>query len=156
MNERRADDDRDREPRQRDDRDGQRRPHDGPDADRGQRDGGGADTRFLQLEMSRVLYSEAEGVAKPAFRELLLEAAKARFRERFGAEITRLAELAVDELLTDIEASLEIEEKIQRRRDSGGTDDRLRAALARKRSESAEPSAARKPARSPAARRRRR
>ena len=58
--------------------------------------------------------AEAEGVARPAFRELLLDAAKARFRGTLREEITRLAQIAVDELLVDIEASLDIEEKIQR------------------------------------------
>ena len=73
----------------------------------------GGDTRFLQLEMSQVMYAEAEAVARPAFRELLREAAKDRLRERFGEEITALAQLAVDELLKDVQASFEIEEQIQ-------------------------------------------
>jgi hypothetical protein len=77
-------------------------------------EGGGPDTRFLQLEMSRVMYAEAEEVAKPAFRELLLEAAKERLRERFGDRITALARLAVDELLNDAQASLDVEARIQR------------------------------------------
>ena len=132
MNDRRGDENMDRRPRHSDDRDGRGDPNRGPDSDREQR-GGDADSRFLQLEMSRVLYAEAEGVARPAFRELLLDAAKARFRALRGRD-HRLAQIAVDELLVDIEASLDIEEKIQRRRESGGTDDRLRDALARKRS----------------------
>ena len=73
----------------------------------------GGDTRFLQLEMSQVMYAEAEAVARPAFRELLREAAKDRLRERFGEEITALAQLAVDELLKDVQASFEIEAQIQ-------------------------------------------
>ena len=73
----------------------------------------GGDTRFLQLEMSQVMYAEAEAVARPAFRELLREAAKDRLRERFGEEITALAQLAVDELLKDVQASFEIEGQIQ-------------------------------------------
>jgi hypothetical protein len=155
MNDRRGDENMDRRPRHSDDRDGRGDPNRGPDSDREQR-GGDADSRFLQLEMSRVLYAEAEGVARPAFRELLLDAAKARFRERFGEEITRLAQIAVDELLVDIEASLDIEEKIQRRRESGGTDDRLRDALARKRSEPTKASAEPKQGRPSGSRRRRR
>ena len=75
--------------------------------------GPGADSRFLQLELSQVMYSEAEAVARPAFRDLLLEAAKDRLRERFGEEITALAQLAVDELLNDAQASFEIEGRIQ-------------------------------------------
>lgn len=145
MNDRRADDDTDRDPRQRDDRDGRGRPNGGSDAN----------TRFLQLEMSRVLYAEAEEVAKPALRELLLEAAKEHLRARFGDRIARLARLAVDELVSDIEASLDVEEQIRRRRDSGDPDDRVREALARTRSEPGAASAERKQSRPPASRRRR-
>ena len=79
------------------------------------RDQGGPDTRFLQLEMSKVLYADAESVTKQALRELLLEEAKARFRERFGDQIRGLAQLAVDELMQDIIASLEVEAHIQER-----------------------------------------
>jgi len=81
--------------------------------------GPGSDTRFLQLEMSQVLYSEAEAVARPAFRDLLLEAAKDRLRKRFGEEITALANLAVDDLLKGVEASFEVEARIQRHNDEG-------------------------------------
>ena len=107
----------------RDDRDGSREgPRDDrsreqrPRADGGggpRRDGPDSDTRFLQLEMSQVMYSEAEAVTRPAFRELLLEAAKDRLRERFGEKITALANLAVDELLDGAQASFEIEARIQ-------------------------------------------
>ena len=94
-----------------DDRSRERRPRsEGGDRDRG---GPGSDTRFLQLEMSQVLYAEAESVARPALRDLLLEAAKDRLRERFGEEITALANLAVDELLNDMQASFEIEARVQ-------------------------------------------
>src|SRR5437016_10868462 len=72
----------------------------------------GGDTRFLQLEMSQVMYAEAEAVARPAFRELLREAAKDRLRERFGEEITALAQLTVDALLKDVQVSTEIEAHI--------------------------------------------
>lgn len=156
MNDRRADDDADRDPPRRDDREGRGRPDGdaGPEGEPRGREG--ADTRFLQLEMSRVLYAEAEGVAKPAFRELLLEAAKDHLRARFGTTITSLAQLAVDELLIDIEASLDIEGRIQRRRESGGMDDRLREALARTRSAHSGSSAQRKEGRAPASRQRRR
>jgi hypothetical protein len=83
--------------------------------DRGEqgRGGGGPDTRFLQLELSQVMYTEAEEVTRPAFRALLMEAAKDRLRERFGKEITALARLAVDDLLDGAQASLEIEARIQ-------------------------------------------
>lgn len=93
---------------------------------RGQR-GGGQDTRFLQLEMSQVLYSEAEGITRQAFRELLLDAAKQRWRERFGDQIVGLAQLAVDELMADVLASLDIESRIQDRSERGKqAKDRLR------------------------------
>ena len=108
--------------------------------------------------MSRVLYAEAEGVTKQAFRELLLEDAKARLRERFGDTITRLAQLATDELLADIEASLDVEEQIQRRHESdgGGSPDGLRELLARKRSDGGQASAERKSGGASSARKRRR
>jgi hypothetical protein len=157
MNDRRADDHPDRDPRHRDDPNGRDQLDGGPDADREPRGRQGADTRFLQLEMSRVLYAEAEGVTKQAFRELLLEGAKAHLRERFGETITRLAQLATDELLADIEASLDVEDQIQRRRESDGSPpDRLREALARKRSDRPQPSAKRKAGGASAARKRRR
>lgn len=91
---------------------------------------GGPDTRFLQLEMSQVLYAEAEGVTKQAFRELLVEAAKAQWRERFGDKITELAQLAVDELMKDMRSNLDIEARIQERNQASGTKDRLRAIFA--------------------------
>jgi hypothetical protein len=65
--------------------------------------------------MSQVLYAEAECITKQAFRELLVEAAKDRWRERFGDKITGLAQLAVDELLQDVVSSLEIEARINER-----------------------------------------
>ena len=157
MNERRGDDHGDRDPRQREDGNGRGGPNSDSDRDRepGGRDG--SDTRFLQLEMSRVLYAEAQGVTKQAFRELLLDAAKARLRERLGETITRLAQLATDELVADIEASLDIEDQIERRRDSsGGTPDQLREAFARRRSDRSQPSGERKAGRGSASQRRRR
>jgi len=150
-NDRRDDDRRDRDGRGGPDRDGGR--------DREQRGGDGPDTRFLQLEMSRVLYGEAQGVTKQAVRELLLDAAKTHLRKRFGDVITRLGELAADELLSDIEASLDIEDQIQRRQETpgGGTPDQLREALARGRSARREsPAAEPKGSRASAARTRRR
>ncbi len=107
--------------------------------------------------MSRVLYGEAEGVTKQAFRELLLEGAKDHLRARFGDTITRLARLATDELLADIEASLDVEEQIQRRHGSDGSPpDRVREALARKRPDRGQPSAERKGGGASSSRKRRR
>jgi len=102
----------------------------GRGSDRRDGPGGGPDTRFLQLEMSEVLYSEAEAAAKQAVRELFVDAAKARWRERFGEQITALAYAAVDELLSDVWASLEIEGRIQERNDGRDTHDRVRHILA--------------------------
>jgi len=88
------------------------------------------DTKFLDLEVSKVLFGEAEGVARHAFRELLVEAAKRRWQERWGDRIDALAKLAVDELLADIEANLTVEGAIQgRKRNRSATDERLRAIL---------------------------
>jgi hypothetical protein len=114
------------------------RSDDRPREDRQRREGGGppgsrggADTRFLQLEMSQVLYTEAADVARPAFRELLLEAAKERMRERFGEEITALAQLAVDELLNEVQASFEVEARIQQyQEDRRPPSEKLRAVFA--------------------------
>jgi hypothetical protein len=157
MNDRRSDDRADRDSGQGDSENGRGRQSDGPDGERGPGGRQGADTRFLQLEMSQVLLSEAEGVTKQALRELLLEAAKDRLRDRFGETITRLARLATDELLADIEASLDIEEQIQRRQESqGNPPNRLREALARKPTDRAEPAAPRKSSGPSAARKRRR
>ena len=154
MNDRSSDDHPDRGARQRDGRDG---PNDDCGPDREQRGRDGSDTRFLQLEMSRVLYGEAQGVTKQAFRELLLDAAKDHLRKRFGPTITRLGELATEELLGDIEASLDIEDQIQRHQDSpGGTPDQVREALARSRSARREAPAPRKEGRASASRRHRR
>src|SRR5438552_943883 len=111
MNDRRADDHPDRDARQRDGRGGPPG-ESGRDGEQGSRDR--PDTQFLQLEMSRVLYGEAQGVTKQALRELLLDAAKDHLRKRFGDTITRLGELATEELLSDIEASLDIEDQIRR------------------------------------------
>lgn len=95
--------------------------------------GGGPDTNFLQLEMSQVLYGEAQSVTRRAFRELLVEAAKARWRERFGDEIAGLAELAVDELMNDVLSSLDIEARIQgRQQERGRTQDRVRDLFAKR------------------------
>jgi hypothetical protein len=79
---------------------------------------GGPDTSFLDLEMSKVLYSEAETVTREAYRELLKEAAKRHLEARWGDRISALAKLAVDELIDDAEASLAIEAQIEARNHS--------------------------------------
>jgi len=89
---------------------------------------GSSDTRFLDLEISKVMYGEAESVTREAFRELLKDAAKARIREVFGDRIDALAHTAVDELLADVEANLDIESRVKERHERrGDLEARLRA-----------------------------
>lgn len=83
--------------------------------DCGKDERGGGDTRFLDLEISKVIYGEAEGVTREAFRDLLKDAAKERMRERYGDRIDALAQLVVDELLDDLEANLAVEDLIAQR-----------------------------------------
>lgn len=95
------------------------------------RGGGAPDTQFLDLELSKVLFGEADSITREAFRELLKDAAKRRLLERWGQRITALAELAVDELIADAEANLEIEARIAARTQARAQlDDRVAAILA--------------------------
>ncbi len=98
--------------------------------ERGGADAGPAATNFLDLEISKVLFGEAEGITRAAFKELLKDAAKERLRERFGERIRTIAHLAVDELMDDVLANLVIEAKI-RERDEKRRDleDRVRSIL---------------------------
>ncbi|MFV8749456.1 hypothetical protein ACNOYE_02765 [Nannocystaceae bacterium ST9] len=92
---------------------------------------GGPDTRFLDLEISKVLFDEAEGITRKAFRELLEEAAKRHWLARYGQRIDALARLAVDQLIADIEANQRIEATIaERERSRGDLDARVQAILA--------------------------
>jgi histone H3/H4 len=102
------------------------------DNDRRDQERGGPDTRFLEFELSKVLFSEAEGVAREAFRELLKEAAKRRLQERWGDRISALANLAIDELIEDAAANFEIEAKIAARNQARrALEDRVSEILAR-------------------------
>ena len=83
--------------------------------ERGGGESGPAAANFLDLEISKVLFSEAEGITRAAFKELLKDAAKERLRERFGERIRTIAHLAVDELMEDVLANLTIEAKIRER-----------------------------------------
>ena len=76
------------------------------------KEGGGPDTRFLDLEISKVLYAEALELARPAASELLKEAIKAKVKERLGDRIEALAEAAVERLVDDVESSLRVEREI--------------------------------------------
>ncbi len=116
--------------------DGPRGPGDrgGPGHDRGGPGGedrrGPPDSAFLNLEMSRVMYAEAEQLAKEAGRELMRDAVKARLRERLGDRLDAIARLAADELADDILANLDIEAHIdERRRARQGLPGRLAEAL---------------------------
>jgi hypothetical protein len=94
------------------------------------RESGPPGTDFLDLEISQVLYGEAAGVARDAFRALLEEAVKARLKERFGAKIEALAKIAADELVDDVETNLAIEALIQTRKQAHrGREDAIRRAL---------------------------
>lgn len=97
--------------------------------DEASRERGGAE--FLDLEISQVLYGEAQGIVREAFRELLKEHAKRRIEARMGGQLEALAELAVDELLADVEANLAIERRIEEReRQRAALAERLRAVFA--------------------------
>lgn len=110
---------------------GRRGPDGGGPPDGGRR--GPPDSSFLNLEMSKVMYAEAEQLAKEAGRELLKEALKARLRERLGDMIEALARVAADELADDILANLDIESRIDdRRRQKGDLASRLSDALRKK------------------------
>lgn len=98
--------------------------------DGGRREGGPPGTDFLDLEISQVLYGEAAGVARDAFRELLHDAVKARLKERFGTKIDALAKIAADELADDVETNLTIEALINARKQARrGRDEAIRRAL---------------------------
>ncbi len=93
-------------------------------------EGGPAGTDFLDLEISQVLYGEAAGVTRDAFRELLKDAVKARLKERFGVKIEALANLAADEFIADVETNLSIEGLINARKEARrGREEALRRAL---------------------------
>jgi hypothetical protein len=81
---------------------------------------GAPDTGFLDLEISKVLFDEAEGITRKAFRELLEEAAKRHWQARWGERIDALAKLAVDQLIADIEANQKVEATIAERKRSRG------------------------------------
>src|SRR5688572_18504251 len=59
--------------------------------------GGGPDTGFLDFELHKVMYDEAESIVREAYRELLKDAVKQHLSKTWGARITALAQLAADE-----------------------------------------------------------
>jgi len=102
--------------------------HDGKHGDQGR--GGPEGTQFLDLEISRVLFGEAENLAREAVRDLLRESLRDRLRERLGTRLEALAHVAADALAEEVEANLGIESIIRdqsaKKRD---IEERLRAAL---------------------------
>jgi len=81
-------------------------------------DPGGPDTRFLDLELDKVMYDEAESIVREAYRELLKDAAKIRMQEVWGQRIAELAYLAVDEAMADNDASFKIQAIIAARNEA--------------------------------------
>jgi len=80
--------------------------------------GGGPDTGFLDFELHKVMYDEAEAIVREAYRELVKDAAKRRMQEVWGARIEALATLAVDEAMADADANLKIQALIESRNDA--------------------------------------
>mgnify|MGYP001011501743 CR=1 FL=1 len=116
------------------DRRGDERPRSEGRDDRGGRggQGGGPDTRFLELEMSKLLYEEASGTTREALRDLIKESVTKRLRERLGDRIEALGRLAADELVDMIEANLAIEARVADYHDGREkARDRLREIFAR-------------------------
>lgn len=111
-----------------DDREGKGNGPRGP----GRRDAGPQGTEFLDLEISRVLFGEAEGLARESVRDILRGALQERLRARLGNRLEAIAHLAADALADEIEANLGIERIVrsqgERKRD---VEERLRIALTR-------------------------
>ena len=80
--------------------------------------GNGPDTSFLDFELDKVMYDEAEAVVREAFRELLKDAAKRRIQDTWGKRIEALAALAVDEALADNDANFAIQAQIAARNEA--------------------------------------
>lgn len=92
--------------------------------------GGGPDTRFLDFELHKVMYGEAESIVREAYRELLKDAVKQRLQVRWGARITALAELAADEAMADADANFEIQARIEARNAARrSVEDRIQAII---------------------------
>jgi hypothetical protein len=115
------------------------------DHDDRRRGGGPEGTEFLDLEITRVLYGEAEKLARESVRDILRGALQARLRERLGARLEALARVAADALADEVETNLRIEELVRaqaaKKKD---VEERVRAAMA-----SDEPSAGPREPRAP-------
>ena len=73
--------------------------------------------------MSRVIYGEAESLAREAAQSILRSAIEARLRERLGDKLEALGRLAADDLVADLEANLAVEATIDARREARGSAD---------------------------------
>jgi hypothetical protein len=80
------------------------------------RDDGPPETQFLDLEISSVLYGEADRLCREAARDLMREAIRQRLDERLGDHLREVGRIAADVLADDIETNLEIESLIVDRR----------------------------------------
>lgn len=107
--------------------------HDHDDChDHGGDNHGGPDTRFLDFELHKVMYDEAESIVREAYRELLKDAAKQRLQARWGERIAALANLAADEAMADADANFQIQALIGARNDARRSlEDRIQAIIAR-------------------------
>lgn len=91
---------------------------------------GGPDSRFLDLEISRVLHDDACRAARAALSKLLADRIAERLAERLGDRLDALADLAAADLLADLEANVAIERRIAERSEQKEAHlDRLRAIL---------------------------
>jgi hypothetical protein len=91
---------------------------------------GGPDTRFLDFELHKVMYDEAESIVREAYRELLKDAIKQRLQARWGARITALGQLAADEAMADADANFEIQARIEARNSARKSlEDRIQAII---------------------------
>ena len=75
----------------------------------------GQDSRFLDLEASRVLHDGACRAAREALHRLLVRRIEARLEARMGERLDALADLAADGLVADLDASLEVEALVEER-----------------------------------------
>lgn len=80
-----------------------------------QEHGNGPNTQFLDFELHKVMYDEAESIVREAYRELLKDAIKQRLLARWGGRITALANLAADEAMADADANFQIQALIEAR-----------------------------------------
>ena len=92
--------------------------------------GGPPETQWLHLEMSKVIQSEAEGLAREAIVDILKDSIKTRLLERLGPRLEAVGRAVADQIADDIEANLDIEARIDARRQARRTlDARIAEAL---------------------------